>query len=61
MHLTGSNDVIQLWVLSPAGKMDVVTVNSMWLVAEESGIFYGQCASTAAPHANMRLRVTLCR
>ena len=62
VHLTlESNDVIHsFWVPRLAGKMDVVPnrVNSMWLVAEESGIFYGQCAEyCGTSHANMRLRV----
>jgi len=56
-----SKDVIHsFWVPRLAGKMDVVPnrVNAMWFVAEEAGIFYGQCAEfCGTSHANMRLRV----
>lgn len=62
VHLTlESQDVIHsFWVPRLAGKMDVIPnrLNEMWFVAEESGIFYGQCAEyCGTSHANMRLRV----
>ena len=56
-----SNDVIHsFWVPRLAGKMDVIPnrVNTMWFVAEEAGIYYGQCAEfCGTSHANMRFRV----
>lgn len=56
-----SNDVIHsFWVPRLAGKMDAVPgrVNQMWLRADETGVFYGQCAEfCGTSHANMRFRV----
>lgn len=56
-----SNDVIHsFWVPRLAGKVDVVPgrYNTMWLQADEPGIYYGQCAEfCGTSHANMRFRV----
>ncbi len=56
-----SEDVIHsFWVPRLAGKVDVVPnrVNSMWLQADEPGVYYGQCAEyCGTSHANMRFRV----
>jgi len=56
-----SNDVIHsFWVPKLAGKMDAMPgrVNRMWLLAEEEGIYYGQCAEFCGTnHAEMRFRV----
>lgn len=56
-----SNDVIHsFWVPKLAGKMDVMPgrINTMWLLAEEEGTYYGQCAEfCGTSHAEMRFRV----
>lgn len=56
-----SNDVIHsFWVPRLAGKVDLVPgrVNTMWIQADEPGVYYGQCAEyCGVSHANMRLRV----
>lgn len=62
VHLTlHSQDVVHsFWVPRLAGKMDVVPnrENTMWLQADEPGIYYGQCAEyCGTSHANMRFRV----
>lgn len=62
VHLTmESKDVIHsFWVPRLAGKMDVIPnrLNSMWITADEAGIYYGQCAEfCGTSHANMRFRV----
>lgn len=62
IHLTlESKDVVHsFWVPRLAGKMDVVPnrTNTMWLQADEPGIYYGQCAEyCGTSHANMRFRV----
>lgn len=54
-------DVIHsFWVPKLAGKLDVIPgrTNSMWLRADETGTFSGQCAEFCGTgHANMRLVV----
>lgn len=56
-----SRDVIHsFWIPKLAGKMDMVPnrVNSMWIEAGETGMYYGQCAEfCGTQHAQMRFRV----
>jgi cytochrome c oxidase subunit II len=56
-----SDDVIHsFWIPKLAGKMDVVPTrnNRMWFLAEETGMYYGQCAEFCGiSHAQMRFRV----
>ena len=56
-----SDDVIHsFWVPKLAGKVDVVPTreNYMWFQADETGIFYGQCAEFCGiAHAQMRFLV----
>lgn len=56
-----SNDVIHsFWIPKLAGKTDVIPnrVNKMWIKAEETGLFYGQCVEfCGTAHALMRFRV----
>ncbi len=56
-----SDDVIHsFWIPKLAGKQDVVPTrtNSLWFLAEESGMYYGQCAEfCGTAHAQMKFRV----
>ena len=56
-----SDDVIHsFWVPNLAGKVDIVPqhVNEMWFIADETGIYKGQCAEfCGTAHAQMRFRV----
>ena len=56
-----SGDVIHsFWVPKLAGKTDVVpnNRNQMWLLSEEIGTFFGQCAEfCGVSHAHMRFQV----
>ena len=56
-----SDDVIHsFWVPKLAGKVDVVPTrnNRMWFQADETGIFYGQCAEfCGTAHAQMKFIV----
>lgn len=56
-----SRDVIHsFWIPKLAGKMDMIPgrVNEMWLLAEEAGEYFGQCAEfCGTSHALMRFRV----
>ncbi|MCL0030558.1 cytochrome c oxidase subunit II [Dehalococcoidia bacterium] len=56
-----SEDVIHsFWVPKLAGKVDMMPVNDnyMWFIAEEPGMYYGQCAEFCGiAHALMRFRV----
>ena len=56
-----SVDVIHsFWVPQLSGKTDVIPgqTNSMWLTADQIGVFHGQCAEfCGVDHANMRFRV----
>lgn len=56
-----SNDVIhKFWVPRLAGKLDAIPgrTNVKWIVADEPGVYWGQCAEMCGTHhANMRLRV----
>jgi cytochrome c oxidase subunit 2 len=56
-----SDDVIHsFWIPKLAGKQDVVPTrtNGMWFLAEDTGMYYGQCAEfCGTAHAQMRFRV----
>ncbi len=56
-----SQDVIHsFWVPKLAGKVDMVPLNDnlVWFLAEEPGVYYGQCAEFCGiAHAHMRFRV----
>ena len=56
-----SKDVLHsFWIPKIAGKVDVVpnNFNTMWIEADESGEYLGQCAEfCGVAHANMRFRV----
>ena len=56
-----SDDVIHsFWVPKLAGKVDMVprNDNTMWIRADRSGLFYGQCAEfCGVAHAHMRFHV----
>ncbi len=56
-----SEDVIHsFWVPKIAGKVDMVPLNDnfLWMLGDEIGTFYGQCAEFCGiAHAHMRFRV----
>ena len=56
-----SDDVIHsFWIPKLAGKQDVVPTksNQMWFLAEDTGMYYGQCAEfCGTAHAQMKFRV----
>ncbi|MBI2872835.1 MAG: cytochrome c oxidase subunit II [Chloroflexi bacterium] len=56
-----SNDVIHsFWVPKLGGKIDVIPTRttSIWLKADKSGTYFGQCAEFCGiSHGNMRFRV----
>ena len=56
-----SVDVLHsFWVPWIAGKVDMVpnNDNKMWIQADETGVFFGQCAEfCGVAHANMRFKV----
>ena len=56
-----SDDVIHsFWIPKLAGKQDVVPTrdNKMWFLAEDPGMYYGQCAEfCGTAHAQMKFRV----
>ena len=56
-----SDDVIHsFWIPKLAGKQDVVPnrANAMWFLAEDVGMYYGQCAEFCGiAHAQMKFRV----
>ena len=56
-----SEDVIHsFWIPKIAGKVDMVPGggNTMWIQANETGMYYGQCLEfCGVQHANMRFRV----
>lgn len=58
--LTSPNVLHSFWIPKIAGKVDVVpnNINKLWIKAEETGSFLGQCAEfCGVAHANMRFRV----
>ena len=56
-----SVDVIHsFWIPKIAGKVDMIPSNgnTMWIQADRTGFYYGQCAEfCGVQHANMRFRV----
>ena len=56
-----SNDVLHsFWVPKLAGKQDIIPTrsNELWLIADEPGVYFGQCAEfCGVAHAQMRFRV----
>ena len=56
-----SDDVLHsFWVPKLAGKQDIIPgrENQMWLIADEPGVYFGQCAEfCGVAHAQMRFRV----
>jgi cytochrome c oxidase subunit 2 len=58
-----SQDVIHsFWVPKIAGKVDMVPLNDnyLWMLGDEIGTFYGQCAEFCGiAHAHMRFRVVV--
>lgn len=62
LQLRSADVIHSFWVPKLAGKMDLIPnkANSMWLQAEEPGVYYGQCAEfCGVSHANMRFRVVV--
>ena len=60
LTLTSVDVIHSFWAPKLGGKQDVVPTrnNPMWLLADEAGTYYGQCAEFCGiSHANMRLRV----
>ncbi len=60
LRLESADVIHSWWVPSLAGKMDVVPnkTNHVWFVAEEPGLYLGQCAEYCGnQHAGMLLRV----
>ncbi len=60
LNLESADVIHSFWVPKLGGKTDVVpaNVNTMWLLAEEPGIYHGQCAEFCGlSHALMRFRV----
>ena len=59
-HLRSDDVNHSFWVPKLAGKVDVVPTreNRMWFQADETGMFYGQCAEFCGiAHAQMKFRV----
>ena len=58
-----SGDVLHsFWVPKLAGKKDIIPnqENTLWFIADEPGIYYGQCAELClGSHAYMRFRVVV--
>ena len=56
-----STDVIHsFWIPKLAGKLDMIpnSPTTLWIKADEPGLFFGQCAEFCGiSHANMRFRV----
>ena len=56
-----SDDIIHsFWIPKLAGKQDVIPTkaNQMWFLAEDAGMYYGQCAEfCGTAHAQMKFRV----
>ncbi|MFZ5817765.1 MAG: cytochrome c oxidase subunit II [Bacillota bacterium] len=60
LEITSRDVIHSFWVPKLAGKMDMIPnrTNVMWLQADETGLFYGQCAEFCGDsHAKMRFRV----
>ena len=60
IKLTSQDVIHSFWVPKLAGKVDMVPLNDnlVWFIAEEPGIYDGQCAEFCGiAHAHMRFRV----
>jgi cytochrome c oxidase subunit II len=60
LNLKADDVIHSFWVPKLGGKMDVIPGqhNQMYLVANDTGLYYGQCAEYCGDsHANMRFRV----
>lgn len=60
IKLTSQDVIHSFWVPKLAGKVDMVPLNDnlIWFIAEEPGIYDGQCAEFCGiAHAHMRFRV----
>jgi len=60
LEMSSSDTVHSFWVPRLAGKMDVIPnrVNVIWIDADASGLYLGQCAQyCGTQHAKMLLRV----
>jgi cytochrome c oxidase subunit 2 len=60
MELISEDVIHSFWIPKLAGKQDVVPTrsNEMWFLAEDVGMYYGQCAEfCGTAHAQMRFRV----
>ncbi len=62
LKLTSQDVIHSFWVPKIAGKVDMVPLNDnfMWILGDEVGTFYGQCAEFCGlAHAMMRFRVVV--
>ncbi|MBN4064513.1 cytochrome c oxidase subunit II [Dehalococcoides mccartyi] len=60
--LTSQDVIHSFWVPKIAGKVDMVPINDnyMWMIGDEVGTYYGQCAEFCGiAHAHMRFRVVV--
>ena len=60
MELISEDVIHSFWIPKLAGKQDVVPTrsNEMWFLAEDVGMYYGQCAEfCGTAHAQMKFRV----
>ena len=60
VHLSSQDVIHSFWVPKLAGKVDMVPLNDnlLWFIADEPGIYDGQCAEFCGiAHAHMRFRV----
>ena len=60
LDLEATDVIHSFWVPKLAGKVDMIpnNTNTMWMQADEEGVFLGQCAEFCGEsHANMRFRV----
>lgn len=60
INLKSADVIHSFWVPKLAGKVDLIPNqhNQLWLRADRTGIYYGQCAEFCGEsHANMRFRV----
>lgn len=60
IHLTGADVIHSLWVPQLSGKLDLIPgqTNTLWLEADEPGVYRGQCAEYCGiQHAHMAFLV----
>lgn len=60
IRLNAQDVIHSFWVPKLAGKVDMIpnNPNTLWLRADEAGLYYGQCAEfCGVAHAKMRFRV----